>query len=325
MSANERITIVLVNWNGQKWLPKCLDSLKAQTYKNLEIIVVDNNSSDGSTQLIKENYPGVKLIEHSSNVGFAAGNNLGVSQASGKFILLLNTDTWVNSDFVEDLMKYYAQNKFDVVAPYQATYEGKKHSPYISKIDPLGHSVYLPKSKNSDKNFYLTGVCLLVEKRLYQETGGLDENFFMYCEEVDWFWRLQLLGKKFQYIPDLYVNHAGAGSSAKGIQYSIFLWRNQNTLQMLLKNYQWQNIIWVLPLYLLQNLLEIVAFLVFLKPKIALSYIEGWLYSIKNLKQILERRREIQSSRKVGDLRVMANMYLGLGKLQNLISYKKAS
>ena len=83
------ISIIIVNWNGKKWLRKCLDSLTKQTYKNYEIIFVDNASYDGSVKFIKENYPFAKIIVNSKNLGFAGGNNIGFRMSKGEFILLL--------------------------------------------------------------------------------------------------------------------------------------------------------------------------------------------------------------------------------------------
>src|SRR4030042_5307912 len=106
-------------------------------------------------------------------------------------------------------------------------------------------------------SFYLSGVCLFFTKKFYWQTKGLDDDFFMYGEDWDWFWRLRLFDKKIFQINGLKVYHAGAGSTGSGIKYLSFLWRNQNSLQMLLKNYRWFNLLWVLPIYFIQNIFEI--------------------------------------------------------------------
>jgi GT2 family glycosyltransferase len=258
-----------------------------------------------------------------SNLGFAGGNNKGINVANGELILLINNDTWVETNFVEELYKYYTTTSSDVVGPKELTYnaENKLHKsfPYL---DILGHPIRL-QIKN-DRFFYLSGVCILFSKKLYIESKGLDENFFMYMEEIDWFWRLQLLSKKkITYSENIYVYHAGAGSTGTGIKYSSFLWRNQNTLQMLLKNYAWYNLVWVLPLYILQNIFEIIAFTLVGKPKIAYTYILGWLFNIKHLPRILKKRREVQSVRLVGDREILKLMYKGPGKLHHLMQYFK--
>lgn len=255
------ISVIIVNWNGQKWLQSCIESLSKQSYKKLEIIVVDNSSSDGSVELLKRQHPYVKVIENKNNLGFARGNNVGAAHTNGEHIMLLNSDTWIDSDFIEKLYSFYIDGKYDVVGPYENDYANTTHPKNISTIDLLGHTVVFPATKNNKRKlFYKSGVCLLFSKKLYEETGGLDDDFFMYVEEVDWFWRLHLLTKKIGIAEDLFVHHAGAGSTGTGLKYNTFLWRNQNTLQMLLKNYSLVSLILILPFYFLQNLAEMVVF-----------------------------------------------------------------
>jgi GT2 family glycosyltransferase len=319
------ISIIIVNYNGKKWLRKLFDSLLSQTYKNFEIIFVDNGSSDGSVEFVKNNYKDdrIKIIKSDKNLGFAGGNNLGIKSAKGEYILLLNNDTWIENNFLERIISFYKNNNFDVVGPYGKDYENtKKFEKYWSTIDFLGHPVYL-KNKKKCNNFYLSGVCIFFSKDLYQKTLGLDNDFFMYFEETDWFWRLNLLNKKFSHIDNLYVYHAGAGSTGKGIKYTSFLWRNQNTLQMLLKNYRWFNLSWVLPIYFIQNIFEILFFLLILKPKISLSYIQGWWFNIVNFKKIMQKRKWVQENRLIGDFEIMGKMYIGFGKIKHLLNYYK--
>lgn len=317
---NDLVSIVIVNWNCKKWLGKCFDSLMIQTYKNFEIIFVDNASTDDSINFLKQNYKDsrIKIIKSDKNLGFAGGNNLGITGANGKYILLLNNDTWIEKDFLEKIFKFYRKNYFDVIAPIEAGYDGTKRKNHIITIDFFGHQICLT---NRNKLFFLSGTCLFFSKKLYKETKGLDNNFFMYFEETDWFWRLNLLNKKFGYINDLYIYHEGNGSIRSGIQYNVFLWCNRNTLQMLLKNYRWYNLLWVLPIYFIQNIAEIIFFLLIFKPKIAYSYVEGWIFNIINFRRIMERRRWVQQNRQVEDWVIIKKMYWGFSKFQNLKNF----
>lgn len=321
---NKLISVIIVNWNGKKWLKRCLDSLESQTYQPLEIILVDNASSDDSVAFVKSNYPRVKLVISDKNLGFAGGNNLGIEKARGELILLINNDTWTDGDMVEILVKEMTKHNLDVIGPYEADYYTKAlRAPYRSTIDPLGHSVYLPAQGDMYNSFYLTGVCLLFSRELYISTGGLDNSFFMYCEEVDWFWRLNALQKKFAYTNKTQVYHAIGGSQKQGIKYKTFLWRNQNTLQMLLKNYSWHTLLLLLPLYILQNILETIVFLFLLKPKIAGSYVEGWWFNLIILKKLMAKRQFVQHNRRINDLEIMRKMFLGPGKLNHLRYFLK--
>ena len=320
---SDLVSIVIVNWNGQTWLKKCLDSLRQQTYPNREIIFVDNASVDGSVKFVKENYPEVQIVQSEINRGFAGGNNLGIAQAHGEYVMLLNNDTWVEADFVEKMMDGLARNDLDVIGPQEADYESARVYTHRIQIDSFGHPINVSEHEAGGNDFFLSGVCLLFKKKIYEETGGLDNDFFMYFEETDWFWRLHLLKKKTGRLDGVRVCHAGSGSTGTGVKYNTFLWRNQNELQMLLKNYGIISLLWALPVYFFQNLAEIFLFLVLLKPRISLSYVQGWWYNIAHIKRTIEKRRWVQKQRMIKDEEIRKKMYHGLGKLRHLITFIK--
>lgn len=325
--SNKLVSIIILNHNGKGFLEKCVNSVLNQTYKNIEVIFVDNASTDGSAEFIRLHFPGVKIIKNKVGLGFAGGNNSGIKNAKGELILLLSNDAWIESSFLKEVIKYYESNSFDVVAPREAKYNKSELGKYHTTLDFFGHNVFLKDYGIEKKKspFYLTGVCLLFSKRLYSDTRGLDPNFFLYFEDADWFWRLQLLKKKFTYIDNLRVYHAGAGSSGgvekKTLKYLLFLYRNQNSLQMILKNYSLSTLVWVVPLYVLQNIFEILFFLIILKPKIAYTYLLGWQFNIRNIRKILTERRWIQRNRCISDQLIFKNMYFGFGKLYHLKTF----
>lgn len=321
LDKNQLISIIIINYNGKKWIKKCFDSLKNQTFKNFEVIVVDNNSSDNSIEQIKNYYSFVKIIQSKKNLGFAGGNNLGIKNANGQLILLLNYDTWFKNDFIERLYKEFISNNVDIVSPSQANYFNQKKSNFRAKIDPLGHCIHVRNNLQKSQSFYLSGTCLLFPRELYEETLGLDSDFFMYFEEIDWFWRLNLLNKSFKQLDDIYIYHYSALNKPQKVSYLKFLWRNQNCLQMLLKNYSFLLLILVIPIYLIINIFEIIFFLLILKPRIAFSYIEGWIFNIKNIKKTLEKRKWVQKNRKINDIEVIKKMKLSSAKISHLIRY----
>ncbi len=312
------VSVIIVNWNGEKWLDRCLGSLKNQVYPDYQVVVVDNGSTDGSLELMKSSYPEVAVIENPKNSGFAGGNNLGVAAATGELILFLNSDTWVNSNFIKGLVKRYQESGCDVVGPVEADYEGKALLDDVWSIDVLGHTIHV---HNPSKQFFLSGVSLLFSKDLYLSTGGLDEDFFMYFEEVDWFWRLNLQAKKYCIAQEVVVYHAGSGSTGSGVKYNIFLWRNQNTLQMLLKNYSALMLLLILPVYLIQNILEALFFLLTGKFSISKTYLLGWTYNLSALKRTFAKRKIVQSLRKLSDHQIMRKMFHGPAKLYHLLIF----
>jgi GT2 family glycosyltransferase len=317
----ELISVVIVNWNGKQWLKKCLDSLQKQSYKNIEVVFVDNGSTDGSVEFVTKNYKKIKVLSSKINLGFSGGNNLGIQAAKGKYIALLNSDTWIENNFFDTAIKNMNENNADVYGSAEFDYKGKDiHGRYTPTVDFLGHTVIF-NSIRPGKLFYFSGAFMLFRKSLYTETGGLDNDFFMYCEEVDWFWRLHLYGKTIYKDDKNHFNHYGAGSQTGILSESRFRWRNQNALQILLKNYSSISLIFFLPIYVLQNIIEMLAFLLVLKPKISLTYIEGWLFNIKIIKKTLKKRRLIQKNRIVSDSAIIGKMYFGLGKIKHIINY----
>lgn len=314
-SAIEKTSVVIVNWNGKQWLKRCIESLVIQKDVFLEIIVVDNASVDGSVDFLKSTFPFVKVVCSEYNRGFAGGNNLGIASSTGAWILLLNNDAWLEENAILELIKSAYQKDADVVGAIEVGYNN--NIPYHSGkylIDFLGHPI--PTDEIDTDYFFLSGVCLLFKKDLYIYTGGLDDDFFMYFEEIDWFWRLHALGKKAVLAQEVVVHHAGHGSSghSNNLDYHRFLWRNQNCLTMLIKNYAFYNLLWVLPLYFLINSAEIIAFSLVGRLDIAKSYFLGWLFNIQNLSKNLQKRRYIQKTRIKSDKEIMLYMYRGFAK-----------
>jgi GT2 family glycosyltransferase len=318
MNQTLKVSIIVINYNGSTWIRKCLDSLFSQTHKNIEVVVVDNDSKDDSNDIIKHEYPNTIFHQMGTNTGFATAVNKGVELSTGEYIVLFNLDAWIDNTMVEKLLQEKIERDLDVIAPMEYSYEKQEIRSARSStvIDFLGHPANISQS---DSNFFLLGACILFKKELYLQTGGLDGDFFMYCEEVDWFWRLHLQGKKIGYSYSQKLYHKGAGSTGTGIKYNTFLWRNQNTPQMLIKNYRWYNLLWVLPMYLLINIVEMVFFLFLRKPKISLSYLQGLWYNIVNLPKTLNKRKLIQKLRIKSDNYILSRMYHGFGKLRHLL------
>ena len=331
---NPFLSIIVVNYNGTKWLTKFLDSIYKQTYQNFELLFVDNNSLDGSRDTLRNianQNSKIKLIENPDNKGFASGNKIGIEHASNSLILLLNSDTWFEPDFIQELIDHKIRSGQDIVAPIEVDYNSDFNialgNGYSSTIDLWGHGVFIPQEeKTSGNNFFLSGVCLLFDKDLYIDSGGFDTDFFMYFEDVDWFWRLNLLGNiKFGYATNVRLHHYFSGNSGvtDSLKYNTFLWRNQNTLQMLLKNYAIYNLLWIIPSYLIISIFEAAVFVLLGKFKIAYTYLEGIAYNLKYLSRTLKKRGEVQKKRKVSDTVILKKMYFGYGKLRHVIQKYK--
>ncbi|RLT93662.1 glycosyltransferase family 2 protein [Ketobacter sp.] len=231
------LSIVIVSWNTKDILDDCLESVYRETDGiEFEVIVVDNDSQDGSAEMVKEKYPGVILIVNEKNVGFAAANNIGFNYCNGKYILLLNSDTVVLDGALQKTVSYADQHPDLGVLSCKILNDDHTLQPNCSMYPSLLNSVLFitglykafPRSKffgraqmtwwdydDERQVQVLKGCFMLVRKEALDATGPMDERFFMYSEEVDWCFRFSKAGWKLGYFPDASIIHLGGVSAAK--------------------------------------------------------------------------------------------------------------
>lgn len=231
------LSIVIVSWNTKQILENCLHSVYEQTKDiDFEVIVVDNDSSDFSAEMIEQQFPQVILVKSPKNVGFAAGNNLGFLECTGEYVLLLNSDTIVLAGALQKTI-FYAKTRpeYGVISckvlnedfTLQANCSMLPSNINFS-LQVFGLNKIFPKNRffgRSDMTWWdysnerdvevLKGCFMLVTKSALDKVGGLDERFFMYCEEIDWCMRFAQAGWKLGFYPQAEIIHLGGSSSAK--------------------------------------------------------------------------------------------------------------
>lgn len=321
-STTDLTSCIVVNYNGGDYVGRAVSSLLDQQNCPIEVIVVDNNSSDGSLRELAHlgSTKRIHLIENKVNNGFAYAVNQAISISKGKYILLLNNDAWIKSDFVTTAADSLQKNQAELLGVVMKSYDEKNILlKYGMGTDIFGHFTILRSPR--PRPFYLGGCCLFFTKKMYISSGGLDSDFFLYFEEADWFWRMHLYGIEFVLESNLSVMHQYSSGTEKGLSHLRFLWRNQNCLQMLLKNYEAHNLCWILPIYFLINFIESVFFLIILKPRISLTYLEGILYNLRNIQNTLKKRRLIQKKRIRSDKYIFSKMYFGVAKFKHLLEW----
>ncbi|MFM2056991.1 MAG: hypothetical protein RLY71_1376 [Pseudomonadota bacterium] len=228
---NKKISIVIVNYNGKKFLKDCLSSLEKNCSSEFEVIIIDNNSSDKSAEYIEDNFSDVTLIKSSVNHGFTGGNNIAAQYATGEYILLLNNDTVVKTSLdpmIEALDKHQDVGAIGCHLEYSDGKHqesiGKKPSPLILALSwtPLAHVFdFFRRTLPSRSAEYfmpfvyatwVSGACLLTRASIWKELKGLDEKYFMYMEDTDYCLRVHDLGYKVAYTSNTCVLHfEGAG------------------------------------------------------------------------------------------------------------------
>ena len=233
-----RVSVIIVNWKTPELLADCLNSLRADTqYASMQTIVVDNDSQDSSVAMLKRDFTDCELIENSDNKGFSKAVNQAIPQCHGKYILLLNPDAKVVGDAVTTLADYLEQNT-DVGAcgPKVLNADGtlqlacRRAFPtpaasfyrltYLSRFFPKNPTFSKYNMTFADPDALLevdalSGSCMMVRSDVVERIGLLDEDIFMFGEDIDWCWRVKETGMKVMYVPQSVVYHIHGASSRK--------------------------------------------------------------------------------------------------------------
>lgn len=262
------VTVIIVNWNGGDMLRRCLHDLLRQTVPPTRILVMDNGSSDGSAEKVA-GMPGVTVRMLGKNLGFAAGNNLALSECDTEFVALLNPDAFPEADWLEKLLTAASAHPDVAAFGCRQMVEGVE-----GVIDGLGdvyhlsglvwRQGYMRILKSSDlapcEIFSPCAGAALYRREALVEVGGFDEGFFCYVEDVDLGFRLRLAGYRSMYVPDAVVHHVG--SATTGGQNSVFsvYHGHRNLVWAYTKNMPgW--LFWAfLPAHLLLNIVTLIHF-----------------------------------------------------------------
>lgn len=227
------LSIVIVNWNTRDLLRDCLNSVSdAIEALSVEVLVVDNASKDNSCTMVREEFPNVRLIESESNLGFAGGNNLALARATGRYVLLLNTDTLVHGNVLAEAVAWLDRHPdVGVLGPRVLNTDGSIQAS-CSAFPSLRHlamqTLGLTKlakwdsyrmtgwDRSSERRVeVISGAAMFVRRAAMEEVGLLDENFFFYGEETDWCRRYAKAGWALVFAPIPEITHFGNGSAAK--------------------------------------------------------------------------------------------------------------
>ena len=233
-----KISIIIVNYNGKELLQKCLDSLLKVNYDNFEIILVDNNSTDGTVEFITKNYPSLIIIKLDSNKGFAEPNNVAAKISKGKYLLFLNNDTVVTPNFISEMVKVMETDKKIAVCQSLLLKPDGSVDSSGDFIDHLG-VVYNSKTEIDEIREVSSarGASMLVRSDIFEKLDGFDQKFFITFEDVDLCWRSWILGYRVLIIPTSIVYHEG-GITIKKIKSEIAFHGFKNQLAMKITNFE---------------------------------------------------------------------------------------
>ncbi len=249
-----KLTIIIVSWNTRELLSQCLTSIyRSPPSPEFEVWVVDNASEDGSIESIRRDFPAVRLISNSQNLGFAYANNQAVRSSTGEYLLLLNPDTEVHPLALQRLIDFLDQKPdHGAVGPRTLNPDGSLQTSsypiptlfrefwrmfYLDRVIPIGtypmHIWDLKKPREVDA---LLGACLMVRRRALDEVGLLDDQYFMYSEEIDLCFRLRQAGWKISWVPEAQIVHYG-GQSTQQVADAMFLNLYRSKIHFFRKHY----------------------------------------------------------------------------------------
>ena len=266
-----KVAIVILNWNGRKYLQQFLPAVLASSYANAEVIVADNASTDDSVIFLKENYPDVPVIRLEVNHGFSRGYNECLKKIKSDYYVLLNSDVEVVPGWIEPIIELMENDpEIGACQPKLLSYTSKQLFEYAGAsggwLDELGYPFArgrifdvcehdLGQYDNAEPIFWASGAALFVRSSAYHELGGLDEYFFAHQEEIDFCWRMQLAGYKVYVCPASMIYHVGGGTLPKGNERKVFL-NFRNNLMMLAKNLPGGRAVWIIPFRILLDVIS---------------------------------------------------------------------
>ena len=323
---NSRVSVIIPHWNGIEVLSDCLESLQKSTYPNLEIIVVDNASTDGSPDWVSLHYPNIKLIENNTNLGYAGGCNKGAKASTGDYLVFLNNDTIHNEGWIETLADFLNLNpKASAVQPkILNNYERNKFD-YAGGcggwIDVLGFPfargrLFLEQETDSGQYekirpvFWASGTAMMIRKDDFVLLNGFDETFFAHQEEIDLCWKIHLSGRQVWSIPSAIVYHKNAVTLPMFSRLKQYL-NHRNSLLMMLSNYSLPMTLYLAPIRIGLEFVALLYSLFCLDFNHFVGIIQALLWVIVHPHIIYRRRRHMRKLRKAKDSQVIKNMYWG--------------
>ena len=315
-----KISIMVINYNGLKWLKRCLSSISKTDYQNFNIYLVDNCSTDGSLNYVKSNFPKVGIIKFQKNLGFAEAYNRAIEEIKTDYILLLNNDTEIlDPKWIQNLIKITLKDSkivattckmVSMIEPSRLDSVGGMGIPFWRGFVDIGrgevdHGQY---DKKDFEPFSFCGGAALIKRDVFIKSKGFDSKFFMYFEDVDLSWRLRLLGYRITLAPDAKVSHYSSGSTqGRDIDAKRFYLCHRNFLRMILKN-SGQSLKWAISNYIIYSVIASLGAGIS-EPMKAVVVVKSIIWNLIHLKDTYSWRLRIQANRREDEIKILKKMY----------------
>ena len=305
-----RVTVVIPNWNGEPFLRLCLGSLRDQSFRAFETIVVDNGSVDGSIAFVKEHFPEVNVVPLGENRGIAAAFNAGIEASTAEYVVLLNNDTEQDPGWLEALVLAAEDHpESGLFASKLVDFHDRRVLDGAGDAMRLGGLPYrLGHGERDGVRFdnpgYVFGACAaaaLYRRGMLDEVGLFDEDFVSYCEDGDLSFRAQLAGYRCFYVPGAVVYHMGSASTGGKRSPTATRLGSRNSFSLLVKNLPLSTVPHVLPFFALGQLGRLITAAMTGSLR---AHLEGLAGAWRHLPLMLGKRTEIQKRKKISDAEV---------------------
>lgn len=333
------ISVIIPHYNGEDILRNCLSSLYLSTKIDLEVILVDNASTDGSISMVKKEFPDVKIVPLPENLGFAGGCNAGIKAASAPYVLILNNDTVHKGGWIDNLIgRIESCRTIAVVQPKLLSYQNEKYFDYSGAAGGEMDIFCFPFTRgrifeNVEKDngqydnipkriFWASGTAFLAKRELLIEAGLFDESFFAHMEEIDLQWRLQLMGYKIVMEPKAVIQHRSGYTLGAESPLKKYL-NHRNSLFMFLTNYCFMLTIYLFPIRILLDYIALSFSILHLDFNRVLAIFKAHIWIIAHPITILRKRKKVNTLRKLRDKDILPHIYHGSIALSHYLLGKK--
>jgi GT2 family glycosyltransferase len=304
LSKSPAVSVIVLNWNGKRYLGRCLDAIAAQTFQDYEVLVLDNASTDGSVEPVPIRWPSFHLVKFDQNLGFAVGNNQGAKLARGGWVAFLNNDAFPEPEWLAHLVRAtQAHGEFTFFSSRLVYAEDTSLTQDTGDVYHVSGFAW-PRDNNCpvqsahlqcDEVFSPCAAAALYDREAFLEVGGFDEQFASHFEDVDLGFRLRLRGYRCLYIPEAVVAHVGSASYGR---------ESNRTVYQVQRNVVWSYfanmpgcLFWkYLPAHLFANLVFLIYYS--LRGQWGAIWKAKW-HAVRSLPALLQKRNSIQSSRRV--------------------------
>jgi GT2 family glycosyltransferase len=298
------VSVIIVNYKDYAMTSICLESLKMTTYRNHEVIVVDNESDKEKLGKMIERFPQVKFIRSEENLNYAGGNNLGIKHARGDLIVLLNNDTKVSTNWLEPLV---ASAEREPMAFYQPKILFMDDPDTINSMGNTMNVFGFPypldigkKDYSSEPKevFYCSGACVMTSRQVVDKIGLLDSNYYTYWEDVNWGWRGRLEGISSWVIPTSVIYHKWGGSYSKALSPHKFFLLERGRISSLFRNFSIHTLVILIPSLVL---IDIALTVYCVRRGFFTNKVRATFGVLGNIGRLMQERKKLQARRTVAD------------------------